>query len=205
MALRIQSVNTVALGHFNRWIIRPRWLLKNRVVEIPEADEETASLRGGEGGALQFKLGDLVWVVTDHQVQIATDNITLNPTEPLKKLLKLLQHTPIIAVGVNFEFGCSIDEWQGPLPIDKGQARALEQSHDTIASSHEVHLRSRTDNHEPLIQLKVTQTTTNIVAYVNIHRERTESPAGTACDRWQSDLLLARVLLTTWLGEEIEL
>lgn len=101
-------------GHFNPYIITPEWLLRSSIISTK--DKVDAVFRALAHG-VAFRIDRFQWEVDFDHLSISTQG-TENCGALAEQLLKALPHTPVRAVGHNFEYACSLEEWgNGPMPM----------------------------------------------------------------------------------------
>lgn len=97
------TANVVAVGHFNPAIITPDWLVATGLVEAGPKEIEVAI--GDHENVLRHKVQGFVVTATTRRLQIdSPSNNVLGSADLLAKILSLLAHTPLTAVGLNFHF-----------------------------------------------------------------------------------------------------
>lgn len=104
LCVRLVKATTVALGAFNPAIPTPHWLAQQKILE-PGKFELAPILMQSEV-ATKYRRGSLIWVVTLDRL-VAETSAEEERDRPLvltTAILKALPHTPVRAVGVNFEF-----------------------------------------------------------------------------------------------------
>ena len=117
--LSLVLAETVAVGPFNPFIITPEWLAGQHVPGAPAQ----ASFDWVDGpsphGTSSFTLGAFEWEVSFERLSATVESVTseTDAGAAVAKVLELLNHTPVEAVGHNFVFHCDAAEWGGrPLP-----------------------------------------------------------------------------------------
>ncbi len=114
--MELVNANTVLLGGFNPHIIQPSWLVEQEVA-ADNTEETGVSVQiniGGGAQPIRFNLGGFEWEVGLTRLKISSDE-GCDPSHIIKKLLELLPHTPIRAVGHNFQFRDAERKWEQPL------------------------------------------------------------------------------------------
>ena len=108
MTLEAQETSVVVLGAWNPAIISPPWLGKYGIVEkMPEEVEAVAyPLRAH----FHFDIGGFAWDVDNTRLAIKADE-PLDCGSLVARILGLLPHTPVRAVGTNFGFHFSPGDW----------------------------------------------------------------------------------------------
>jgi hypothetical protein len=102
--VQLVKAATVALGAFNPAIPTPHWLAQQGILE--HGTFELGTVLTQTGVATRFRRGKLVWMVTLDRllVETADDGERERPLALTTEILKALPHTPIRAIGVNFDF-----------------------------------------------------------------------------------------------------
>lgn len=95
---------TVAVGAFNPAIPTPHWLAQQKILE--PGTYEHGTLLTHTGAATRFRRGNLTWMVTLDRLVVETvaEAERERPLALTIEILKALPHTPVRAVGVNFDF-----------------------------------------------------------------------------------------------------
>ncbi len=122
----LELAQTVAIGAFNPYIITPEWLVR---FGFYSKDEEVnvRPVLLGEGTAFDF--GCVQWQVDHQRLSVASSGRSVDCGETVSRVLALLPHTPVKALGHNFHFSASKEEWGGrPAPMLGG--RGLEDFED---------------------------------------------------------------------------
>lgn len=105
MAFDLVQRNTVVRGEFNAAIIRPRWLVNQGLFQHGEAGFQ---LSDRPGGPRVFNFHEYQWEIgQDRLVLTCRDVHAGDPGECVARILKILPHTPVTAVGHNFVFESS--------------------------------------------------------------------------------------------------
>lgn len=107
----IFSINIICLGNWNKKIFSPTWVASN-LFELKENKIE-AFFNPSELD-IGFKLNDVVLFPKDASVEIKLDKISDDAIELsgklLNKILSILPHTPIKAIGINIRYKFNKDE-----------------------------------------------------------------------------------------------
>ena len=111
MAIKRSHSTVVVLGAWNPAIIEPAWLHKHKVLdeEPPKELRWTVTLLPGAGG-VRFETGGMTWLADAARLEIKGKDWR-DCGVYAARVLGLLPHTPIHAVGTNFIFTCDIPEW----------------------------------------------------------------------------------------------
>ena len=110
----LEQAQTVAVGAFNPYVITPPWLVKFGIC----AREDESNVRMvplGEGAAFEF--GPAEWQVDGQRLSVSSVDRAVDCGDLVSRVLALLPHTPVRAVGHNFQFTATKAEWGGhPSP-----------------------------------------------------------------------------------------
>jgi len=108
MPIELQQTSIVMLGSWNPAIISPAWLYTQAVVaKLPP---ETQFGFQPLNRSIRFELAGMSWEASDSRLAI-TCSAMKNCGTYAAKVLNLLRHTPIQAVGTNFVFQSALDDW----------------------------------------------------------------------------------------------
>lgn len=91
----------VAVGRFNPAILVPDWLVKERI--LPPGDAEFEALFGGVQ-MVRFHHAGIMWQPSLGRLMAEGETPDANPGEFVAQILDKLIHTPLRAVGNNFDF-----------------------------------------------------------------------------------------------------
>jgi hypothetical protein len=112
VALNLEKAQTLAIGPFNPHIINPEWLVKEGLCEDEEVEIRFYPLHQGLG----FSFKDLQWQVEFRLLLV--ESRSENCGELVAQVIEKLPHTPVQAVGNNFHYAGSRDQWgDSPLPM----------------------------------------------------------------------------------------
>src|SRR5271166_6274738 len=112
VALRLEDAQTLALGPFNPHIITPEWLVKNEVCRDEEVEIRFTPMSHG----MAFNFKKVKWQVDSRTLMVSSSE--KNCGDLVSRVMALLHHTPIKAVGNNFHYACGREQWgQSPLPM----------------------------------------------------------------------------------------
>lgn len=104
MAVQLISRNTVVRGEFNRAIIVPRWLVAQEILPDGEVD---FAVSDAADQPRQFRFAGFMWNVAHDRLVIAARpdiDVEADTGSVAARILGILSHTPITAVGHNFLF-----------------------------------------------------------------------------------------------------
>jgi len=185
MPLELDLTSVVVLGAWNPAIINPAWLGRYKIVE--EVPESLAMEFYTGGRRFRFSLGELDWRVDDSRLEIVSRD-GRDCGSCAARILDLLPHTPIEAVGANFAFRCPREEWPADLlprlgdvgPPGESEAGDLQQVEwvGTYALSEEGRLQVRV----------AARSADGIVAAFNVHRNVADAEqAAKVAGAWAKD------------------
>lgn len=109
-----ETVTIVVVGNFNPAIFHPAWLAKNNLIREEEAQSADVALVSGEA-----TIFDADWL----KLQVTQERFIASTRDPSKyrplrdlvlSVFKLLEHTPVTAVGLNTDAHYKLDtleEW----------------------------------------------------------------------------------------------
>lgn len=104
MAVQLISRNTVVRGEFNRAIIVPRWLVAQDI--LPDGEVELA-VSDAADQPRQFRFAGFNWNIAHDRLMIAArpdKDVEADTGAIAARILRVLNHTPVTAVGHNFLF-----------------------------------------------------------------------------------------------------
>jgi hypothetical protein len=114
----LELAQTVAIGAFNPYVVTPDWLVRFKV--LPEKGECSVRLAPlGGGAAFEFDFGSarIQCQVDNQKLSVSSSDRSVNCGKTVSQVLDLLPHTPVQAIGHNFHFTASKEEWGGrPAP-----------------------------------------------------------------------------------------
>ena len=101
MPFKLVNRNIVVIGEFNAAIIKPAWLVKQKIFGDGPVE---VRLRENPGAHL-FKFHDLEWLVGHDRLVIRSlPHVTVDVGAKVARILLDLPHTPVTAIGHNFQF-----------------------------------------------------------------------------------------------------
>lgn len=96
----------VVVGNWNIAIFTPQWVKANLFSEVPEIQLEYP--QNIVGNSMRFTAGNLSLNISMNRLQICinedSDITRMAAVELLRKINRLLVHTPIFTMGINFRF-----------------------------------------------------------------------------------------------------
>ena|GEM_PF-3284775 len=208
--MQLIESNIVLLGGFNPHIIEPKWLCRHDVVsENPEEFEIEMKIQllGPSAHIVKFELDGLRWEVSQDRILIGSDEAK-SPLAWFDRLLKMLPHTPLRAVGTNFKLRCKRTDWPLDIPKLPNQDKAAHLIGDLIASTT---LTKGQLKDETQVNLSLNANESEVVLDANFHRGVTETDKVSAIERalyamgeYDGDIDRLRSIVTAMTGQEVE-
>ena len=116
--LSFRFAQTVAVGPFNPFIVTPEWSAKH-VLDAAGGEDVEWPFEPAISPYSRFTLGNFDWDVSFEQLAVGSGQPVGDADcgRLVAKVLELLPHTPVRAVGNNFIFDCPPETWGArPLP-----------------------------------------------------------------------------------------
>ena len=201
VSLRIHGVDTVIVGHFNPWIIQPIWLAEQGLVDA-EAEVVHVAFQPIATGVLQFQTGSFHWKVSQDRLIVQSDAL-VNTAAPIIDIIDRLPHTPVSAVGNNFNYLTTAPAWDGGHPVlGNVSADQLAAVGDIVSQSWQVELALRQG---VVAKILVRIDATNVIVSFNFHRSiNAPDLAKAALRNFDDDYQTSRRLLVDVLAVEVE-
>jgi hypothetical protein len=138
-----QIRNCVVAGRFNPAILSPSWIVAHGV--LPEGEFEGSNLLGTN--IIQYTLGGLTWQPTLNKLEVTANDDVSDPGEFVAKVLELLPHTPIAAVGSNFAIPVSPEDGRRLFPLIESRLHPLtaDADHEMLEYSVTIALKFDSD------------------------------------------------------------
>jgi hypothetical protein len=189
--VRLTDSNIVLLGGFNPNIIEPAWLSRHDVVE-KKPEEVMTEIQFGPGAPqmMRFNLDGLRWEVSLDRILIGSGEAR-SPAKWILRLLELLPHTPLRAVGINFKLRSDRADWPLEIPKLPNQEGAASLIGEVVAST--AVTRGRLDSVTQL-NLTLNATESEVVLDANFHR-------GVVNTETQSALEMAKQAMSEFDGD----
>lgn len=97
MTFSLGMANVSVLGNLNPYIVSPEWLISNEILETSEFHLAFGAVVDG----VRFRSGKTEWQVDNKSLQIFSID---NCGGLAAKVLRKLPHTPVRAIGLNFDY-----------------------------------------------------------------------------------------------------
>jgi hypothetical protein len=199
VALTLEQAQTVALGPFNPFIITPEWLDRTSILSTGEAEIRFKVI--GEGAAFEFS--DVSWEVNLGRLVVSSRKEDCG--EIVAKVLEQLHHTPVHAIGNNFHFTSSTEEWgNSPLPTLGQKSRS-----DLVQIASFEQARWVGIFHRDGVRVEITLISGDdiLAALINHHREtdpREYQKATAAARQFTHDREISEQILGLLLSQEVK-
>jgi hypothetical protein len=194
--LSLETAQTLALGPFNPHIITPEWLVKNKVCE--DAEVEIRFIPLSQGLAFSFK--EVQWQIDSRLLMVASRKA--NCGELVAKVVGLLPHTPVRAVGNNFHYACGKEDWgKSPLPMLGGNRSGALADLGRVEQTRWACVIRRDDVR---IEVTVAEDEPGMAILFNFHREtKNAEEACKAAGYFEGDQRWSQELLRRLVGQEV--
>lgn len=200
MPITLQSLDVVVAGRFNPHIITPEWLKKVQICQA-SAEVEMSFEVGSDGPAFAFEVDSLKWQVSNARLRISTASPNRNPARQAAKVLQVLLHTPIAAIGHNCTYRCDREKWQGRTPAlgDTGwDELGIYGAPQGTTWSCSLELAGA------VLNLKLEQTQYSVEVSTNLHRNVSEvEQVIEAADGFEDDIAMMTKLVQKIAGDEV--
>lgn len=185
------------LGALNPGILRPPWLAEQGVIPGPEA-EFRVQLGPHGGAAASFETSLYVWAVDSRRLIVNGASTDADPGEFVAVVMDKLQHTPVEAVGNNFQFESS-PEIGGEVWRQCYQVQLPETIAKSLLSHEFIH---KFEHNDAIVSLKQVVKDGAVRAIdFNFHRPvTTPETAAAAAREWPADRRVAKSLMVQLFG-----
>lgn len=197
MSLTLTHSDILIKGHFNPYIITPEWLVRGQIIS---AERDVGVVFGALTHGVTFRTDSFQWEVDFDHLSIASD--TGDDCGRLaNKVLATLPHTPVRAVGHNFHYACSLEEWSGgllPMLGDKAPG-----SFSEIGDEHQIRWTGTFSRHEARLEITVAFGLGGVAVLFNFQRaieSAQADDAGRAAARFLDDLAATKQLMHSLLN-----
>jgi hypothetical protein len=119
----LEQAQTVAIGAFNPYVITPGWLVKYGIC-TRDGEVNIRMVPLGEGATFEF--GPVQWQVDGQRLSVSSADRSIDCGQLVSRVLTLLPHTPVQAMGHNFQFTATKAEW-GARPEPRLGKKGLEE------------------------------------------------------------------------------
>jgi hypothetical protein len=204
MGLLLNQRTCVAVGRFNPAILVPDWIVKQKI--LPKGQFEMLAQMGSNPAAgsstVAFTMCGLQWRATLARLDVTAEVEGADPGEFVAEVLTRLEHTPLRAVGSNFEF--TLTDPDGPSKLyalaDFGLLKRLESAAGSPALSG---MSVAAYSHEDAVaRVSLSFERSEVVSIdFNFNRDSlTAKDAAAAARRWSSDKAAAHKVLQSLIG-----
>ena len=199
MPVKQKMTSVAVLGAWNPAIINPEWLAQYKVIE--KVTKNITFELAGPMGRLIFAIGDVRWEVDPTRLAVKAPKFK-DCGGYIARILGLLPHTPVGAIGSTFVFACPLTDWPETKLPKLGDVQLAPEP--TSKGWHQVKwvgLRSLAK--DTRIQLTVTQLEDGVAVGITFHRNvpNAEAALGYASG-WVHDKDIALGLMKEMFGFE---
>ena len=196
MPLSLDKANTVARGHFNPHIIHPLWLAQQEVWDQLDTEVAFGALTRG----LAFRGKDIEWEVDfDHLI---VSSLVHDCGAIVGRVLTKLPHTPIRAIGNNFTYGASLEEWDPDFVPTLGGRGPSE--FEQIGNPDQVRWSGTFTRQDSQVEVSVAYGLGGVAVLFNHHRPiSTPEQAVAAANEFSRDKAASEHLLRNLFAQEV--
>ncbi len=197
MPVKQKLTRVVVLGAWNSSIINPDWLAQYKVIE-----EVPTNISFGFGvpmNRLSFVIGDVRWTVDATRLEVRAERF-MDCGGYIARILGLLPHTPVGAIGSTFVFSCTLTDWPETKLPKLGDVQLTPEP--TSSGWHQVRwVGLRSLDKDTRIQVTVTQLEQEVAVGIHFHRNvpNAEAALGYASG-WAHDKDIAMELMKEMFG-----
>lgn len=164
MSLTLTHADILVKGHFNPYIITPEWLVRSKIIST---EGDVGVLFGALTHGVTFRTDRLEWEVDFDHLSVASERGD-DCGSLAEKVLAALPHTPVRAVGHNFHYACSSEEWAGGLvPMLGGRAPG---SFGDIGEEHQVRWTGTFSRHGARLEITLAYGLGGVAVLFNFQR-----------------------------------
>ncbi len=191
LSVRLQSNDVIVLGAWNPAIVQPDWLSERKVVEssTPESLSANPLTKG-----FFFKMDNVNWIIDEQRLQIwgagGTDTGVF-----AARVLSLLSHTPVQAIGTNFHFQTGVGEWPSTR-LPKLGDWTLETSPTKLQFKQFTWVGTRKMGSDTSCQITLTHAEDALSLNVNLHRDADAVRAAQFAGAWRQDWQAVREIIS---------
>jgi hypothetical protein len=197
-----QRSNLILRGHFNPYIFSPEWLIS---IGLIREEEEINLNLGALGDGVQFACDRTAWKIEPGVFAVDTSNTSKDLGRIGSEILGKLPHTPITAVGFNFQYKVDTDnKWLVPVVGSKSVGDLVGFPKIALTKWGVVFHENKTR-----IELSVSIGDQGVIAVFNFHTPiETENLIGSAplaaevCGKFEASRLQANDLLSKLLDND---
>lgn len=196
MSLTLTHADILIKGHFNPYIITPEWLVRSQIIS---AEGDLGVVFGAFTHGVTFRTDSFQWEADFDHLSIASDKGD-DCGHLANKVLAALPHTPVRAVGHNFHYACSVEEWSGGLLPTLGERAP--GSFSDIGEEHQVRWTGTFSRREARLEITVAYGLGGVAVLFNFQRaieSARADDAGKAAARFLDDLAATKQLMDSLL------
>lgn len=164
--IKLERINCIAIGRFNIHIIEPKWLAEQGILE-PGLEIGVETNVKQPGLRITYHEEKVRWVITPSCLIIETTDLDYDCSSVMTKVLKTLRHTPLDAIGKNYDFTVdkALVDKAGLFDRLKGQKFPSSFKNGSMGCRWTL----KKGGHDFNLQINMNDETTTV--HVNVHRE----------------------------------
>jgi hypothetical protein len=115
VAVTFSKASCIAVGAFNIYIIQPEWLTKVEI--LGQGEELLVETNFSEPGfRFRSQKSSFLWTVSPTRIVVESTDPSENCGAMIARVLGLLPHTPLQAIGNNAFYAAPLEELAEPVP-----------------------------------------------------------------------------------------
>lgn len=198
MSLQLFVIDVQVAGNFNPQIITPDWLVRQAVYPDPSKTAVSLSVENLRDVSFKYEIGGHVWQVSADRLIVGTHQDE-SPAAAVLRVLNLLPHTPVHAIGNNFRYKAPRESWTGPLPELGTTSKELQEVQGQLGQSS---WRSQFVDKSIVLNAEMIANQNEVLVSLNYHRPTDNlDSALDALGKFGDDREASRVWINTVIGE----
>lgn len=164
MAFQFREASCVVVGTFNIYVFQPDFFVQSQIIEEGGKAKLLADF-SQPGFKISFEGSQVRWIIRPDRIMAESNEVESDCGAPVANILKALPWTPISAIGLNFEFSTSHDDFQtmagrSLLPATELPVKLNQQT---------AHLGIEDESH--LFNLTLAKTPDRMIFGANVHTQ----------------------------------
>ena len=206
MVFHFEKASCVVVGTFNMYILHPQWLVRNKIIDDPiEVGFETNLAR--PGFRFRFEKDRSVWSVAPDRLTIETEDPQVDCGKPIAKILQVLSHTPLLALGNNNHYRADLSDLETLSESIREFPRTESPTPDHKVVQRTFHVGIKRTEHEAVnLQIAVKEDFIGLACNVHTNLGGSETPSDraiAAAERFLDDRAESKSLAQHFFGAAI--